>query len=127
VAAPKDAMSVSASLSHPRAERSSRRRLRQRADAAMPTKKFRLLSAAMAGGLLLTGLTAAAIANTGHVPARAALAVNRAFSPPVNLDNCPTLAEGYAGGCINQLQTELSGWHIRSRDREGRRTFPAGP
>ena len=26
----------------------------------------------------------------------------------MNLDNCPTLAEGYTGGCINQLQTELN-------------------
>jgi peptidoglycan hydrolase-like protein with peptidoglycan-binding domain len=74
----------------------------------MPTKKFRLLSVAMAGGLVLTGATAAAIANTGHAPARAPLAANTASSPPVNLDNCPTLAEGYTGGCINQLQTELN-------------------
>jgi hypothetical protein len=109
VATPKDAMPVSASLSHPRAERSLRRRLRQRVDAAMPTKKFRLLSVAMAGGLVLAGVTAAAITNTGHLtPARAALAANMASSPPVNLDNCPTLAEGYTGGCINQLQTELN-------------------
>jgi peptidoglycan hydrolase-like protein with peptidoglycan-binding domain len=108
VAIPKDAMSVSASLSHPRAEHSSRRRLRQRVGAAMPTKKFRLLSVAMAGGLVLTGATAAAIANTGHAPARAPLAANTASSPPVNLDKCPTLAEGYTGGCINQLQTELN-------------------
>jgi hypothetical protein len=26
----------------------------------------------------------------------------------VNLDNCPTLSEGYQGGCVNQLQTELN-------------------
>ena len=108
MATPKDAMSASASLSHPRAERQSRRRLRQRVGAAMPTKKSRLLSVAMAGGLVLTGVTAAAIANTGHAPARAALAATLASSPPVNLDNCPTLAEGYTGGCINQLQTELN-------------------
>ena len=108
MATPKDAMSVSASLSHPRAERSSRRRLRQRVGGAMPTKKFRLLSVAMAGGLVLTGVTAAAIANTGHAPARAALAANMASSPSVNLDNCPTMALGYQGGCASQLQQELT-------------------
>jgi len=108
VAAPKDAMPVSASPSHPRAERSYRRRLRQRVGPAMPTKKIRLLTAAMAGGVVLTGLTAAAIANIGHAPTHAALAANMASSPPVILDNCPTLAEGYNGGCINQLQTELN-------------------
>ena len=108
MATPKDPMSVSASLSHPRAERSSRR-LRQRGGAVMPTKKFRLLSVAMAGGLVLTGVTAAAIANTSHAPTHAALAASTASSPPaVNLDNCPTLAEGYTGGCISQLQTELN-------------------
>jgi peptidoglycan hydrolase-like protein with peptidoglycan-binding domain len=108
VATPKDAMPASASPGHLRAERSPRRRLRQRVDAAMPTKKSRLLSIVMAGGLVLAGVTAAATTNTGHAPARAALAANMASSPPVNLDNCPTLAEGYAGGCINQLQTELN-------------------
>jgi hypothetical protein len=108
VATPKDAMSVSESPNQPRAERSPRRRLRQRVGAAMPTKKIRLLSVAMAGGLVLTGVTAAAIANTGHKPTHTALAANMASSPTVNLDNCPTLAEGYTGGCINQLQTELN-------------------
>ena len=73
----------------------------------MPTKKVRLLSAAMAGGLALTGVTAA-VTSTGHAPARTALAADKASSPPVNLDNCPTLAEGYVGGCVNQLQTELN-------------------
>ena len=108
MAAPKDLMSDPASPSHPRAERSSRRRLRQRVGAAMPTKKTRLLTVAMAGGLALTGATAAAIANIGHTPTHAALAANMASSPPANLDNCPMLAEGYHGGCINQLQTELN-------------------
>ena len=32
----------------------------------------------------------------------------RASSPPVILDNCPTLQMGYRGGCVNQLQTELN-------------------
>lgn len=108
MATPKDAKSISASLSHLRADRSSRRRLRQRVGAAMPAKKFRLFSVAMAGGLVLTGATAAASANTGHAPARAALAANMASSPSVNLDNCPTMALGYQGGCASQLQQELT-------------------
>lgn len=74
----------------------------------MPTKKYRLLSVAMAGGLVLTGVTAAAIANTGHAPTRAALAADMASLPSVNLDNCPTMALGYQGGCASQLQQELS-------------------
>lgn len=73
----------------------------------MPTKKVRILSAAIAGGLVFTGVTAAAI-TPGHAPARAALAANTASSPPVNLDNCPVLSEGYQGGCVSQLQTELN-------------------
>jgi Putative peptidoglycan binding domain len=74
----------------------------------MPTKKVRILSAAMAGGLVVTGVTAAAI-TAGHTPARAALAANMASSPPVNLDNCPMLSEGYQDvGCVSQLQTELN-------------------
>jgi peptidoglycan hydrolase-like protein with peptidoglycan-binding domain len=74
----------------------------------MTTKKIRLLSAAaMAAGLVLTGVTAAAVANTGHTPTRTTLAADIASSA-VNLDNCPILAEGYHGGCVNQLQTELN-------------------
>ena len=73
----------------------------------MPTKKVRILSVAMAGGLVLTGVTTAVIA-PGHAPARAALAANTASSPSANLDNCPTLAEGYQDGCVSQLQTELN-------------------
>ena len=56
----------------------------------------------------MTGVTAATIVNTGHAPTHAGLAANMAASPPVNLDNCPMLAEGYHGGCINQLQAELN-------------------
>lgn len=73
----------------------------------MPTKKIRILSIAMAGGLVVTGVSAAAI-TSGHTPTRAALTANMASSPPVNLDNCPVLAEGYTGGCAAQLQTELN-------------------
>jgi len=73
----------------------------------MPTMKVLILSVAMAGGLVLTGVTTAAI-NTGHAPTRAALAANVASSPLVDLDNCPNLAEGDHSGCVNQLQTELN-------------------
>ncbi len=75
----------------------------------MPAKKVRLLAVAMTGGLALAGVTAAAVTNSSHAPAHAALAANVASSSAVNLDNCPTLAEGYpAGGCVIQLQTELN-------------------
>ena len=74
----------------------------------MPTKKVRILSVAIAGGLVFTGVTAAVI-TPGHAPARAALAANTASPPPVNLDNCPMLSEGYQDvGCVSQLQTELN-------------------
>jgi hypothetical protein len=74
----------------------------------MPTTKVRILSVAIAGGLVLTGVTAAVI-TPGHAPARAALAANTASSPPVTLDNCPMLSEGYQDvGCVSQLQTELN-------------------
>lgn len=48
----------------------------------MRTKTVRLLSAAMVGGLVFTGMTAAAIANTGHVSARAVLAADTVSSAP---------------------------------------------
>ena len=59
---------------------------------------------------MLAGVTIAAIPNTGHKPTHEALAANLASSSSaVNLDNCPTLAEGYPpGGCVIQLQTELN-------------------
>ena len=73
----------------------------------MHTKKIRLISAAMAGGLVLTGVTATAIANTSPVPTHVDLTANMTSSA-INLDNCPTLAEPYHGGCVNQLQAELN-------------------
>jgi peptidoglycan hydrolase-like protein with peptidoglycan-binding domain len=115
VATPKDAMSASASPSHPRAGRSSQW-WRQRAGAATPAKKFSLLSVAMAGGLVIAGVTTAAIPDTGHTPtthdslaAANAASSSVASSPAVNLDDCPILTEGYPpGGCVIQLQTELN-------------------
>jgi peptidoglycan hydrolase-like protein with peptidoglycan-binding domain len=73
----------------------------------MSTKKLRIFSIAMAGGLAVTGATVAGM-TSGHAPAHAALAAHMASSPPVNLDNCAVLAEGYTGGCAAQLQTELN-------------------
>jgi len=74
----------------------------------MRTKTIRLFSVVMAGGLIFTGVAVAASSHTGHVANHAVLAADKTGLPPVNLDNCPTLAEGYHGGCIDQLQTELN-------------------
>ena len=79
----------------------------QEGNLPMRNKKARIFSAVMGAGLIFGGATAAII-NTGHESTPAALAAKVASSPPVNLDNCPVLAEGYQGGCINQLQTELN-------------------
>ena len=76
----------------------------------MPAKKVHLLAVAVTGGLVLAGVTTAAFTDTGHAPTthEALTAANVVSSPAVILDNCPTLAEGYHGGCVNQLQTELN-------------------
>ncbi len=60
---------------------------------------------------MLVGVTSAAIPNTGHTPTThdSLAATNVASSSAVNLDDCPTLTEGYPpGGCVIQLQTELN-------------------
>jgi len=67
-----------------------------------------IAAATTAGGLLLAGVTATAAPGAGHSPARAQLAAYSASAPSVVLDNCPVLAQGYQGGCVNQLQTELN-------------------
>jgi hypothetical protein len=72
----------------------------------MPTK-MSVLSVVMAGGLAFAGVTAAGV-TTGHAPAHGVMTARAAVSPLVNLDNCPVLAEGYDGGCVNQLQNELN-------------------
>jgi hypothetical protein len=49
-----------------------------------------------------------------------------ASSPPVNLDNCPALAEGDSSGCISQLQTELNailGLHLSVDGTFGHDTY----
>jgi len=63
----------------------------------------------MAGGLAITGVAIGAGLNSGQVPKHAVLAANESPVSAVNLDNCPTLAEGYHGGCVDQLQAELNG------------------
>ena len=74
----------------------------------MRTRHIHVLSAATAGSLVLTAM----IATTSTHPARAsghgALAAETVASPAVNLDNCPTMALGYQGGCASQLQQELN-------------------
>ena len=82
-------------------------RSNQSREPVMSRKKISILSIVMAGGLVFAGVTAAGV-TTGYAPPRPALAANAAASPPVNLDNCPVLAEGYHGGCVNQLQAELN-------------------
>jgi len=67
-----------------------------------------IASATAAGGLLLAGVTAAAFPGAGHSPSRVQLAAYSASAPSIALDNCPILAQGYQGGCVNQLQTELN-------------------
>lgn len=64
-----------------------------------------IISAVTAGGLLATG-TAMAGHNAGPPLAHATLAAQ--VVPGVNLDSCPTLAEGSQGGCVSELQTELN-------------------
>jgi peptidoglycan hydrolase-like protein with peptidoglycan-binding domain len=63
----------------------------------------------MAGGLAITGVAIGASLNSGQVPKHAVLTADTSPVSAVNLDNCPTLAEGYHGGCVDQLQAELKG------------------
>jgi peptidoglycan hydrolase-like protein with peptidoglycan-binding domain len=67
-----------------------------------------IISGAMAAGLLLTGIAAADTFQSGIASTHAALAAEVASLPAVNLADCPTLSEGYQGGCINQLQMDLN-------------------
>jgi peptidoglycan hydrolase-like protein with peptidoglycan-binding domain len=74
----------------------------------MKGKTAWMTSATAAGGLLLAGVTAAAFPAASHSPSRAQLAAYSASAPSAVLDNCPVLAQGYQGGCVSQLQTELN-------------------
>ena len=73
----------------------------------MRGRSFRIIATAMAGGLAITGVAIGANLNSGQAPKHAVLTANT--SPVVILDNCPTLKEGYHGGCVDQLQAELNG------------------
>jgi hypothetical protein len=79
----------------------------------MPTKKVRILSAAMAGGLVFTGVTASVI-TTGHAPARAALAADTA-GPVPDLGTCTNqlMAVGSSGPCVESLQQSLAALGIK--------------
>jgi peptidoglycan hydrolase-like protein with peptidoglycan-binding domain len=75
----------------------------------MHKKSIGLISASMAGALLVTGVAISASSGPTHgttKPPHAALALYAASTS--SLDNCPTLASGYQGGCANQLQTDLN-------------------
>ena len=80
----------------------------------MQKKTTSLISAAMAGALFFSGVAIAADHHSAsphatHGSTQSAHVVLTADTmPAINLDNCPTLAIGYHGGCVNQLQTELN-------------------
>lgn len=74
----------------------------------MRKKTTGVLSAATAGGLLLTGVVTATSHSTGHVSVHANRAAYTTTSPAVSLDNCPTLLVGAQGDCVSQLQTDLN-------------------
>jgi len=75
----------------------------------MQPKKLRVLSAITVGSLALAVAGVAASPGTSHAATHAVLTAQTESSPPVNLDNCPTLYTGYPrGGCVAQLQTELN-------------------
>lgn len=73
----------------------------------MRKKTAGALSAATAGGLLLTGMITATSHSAGHVSVHANRAAYTTTSAAVSLDNCPTLLVGAQGDCVTQLQTEL--------------------
>jgi hypothetical protein len=64
------------------------------------------LSAVLAGGLLVTVVTAGS--SNGSAAQHVRLRTASAAGVLADLDNCPTLAEGYHGGCVDQLQSELN-------------------
>jgi peptidoglycan hydrolase-like protein with peptidoglycan-binding domain len=66
------------------------------------------ISAAAAAGLFLTGAVTAFHDIITPAPGHTKLAANSSVAPTINLDNCPTLTEGYHGGCVDQLQSELN-------------------
>ena len=61
------------------------------------------IGATVLAGLLIAGVT---IHDGSPHPTLTTTAASTGYA---NLDDCPTLEEGYQGGCVNQLQTELNG------------------
>ncbi len=74
----------------------------------MRTRHIQVLSAATAGSLVLTAVIATTSTHPARASGHAALAAETLAAPAVNLDNCPTMALGYQGGCASQLQQELT-------------------
>jgi peptidoglycan hydrolase-like protein with peptidoglycan-binding domain len=74
----------------------------------MRTRHIHVLSAATAGSLVLTAVIATTSTHPARASGHAALAAEMVAAPAVNLDNCPTMALGYQGGCASQLQQELT-------------------
>ena len=75
----------------------------------MQPRKFRILSAIMAGSLTLAVVAITASSGTSQTATNTALAAKTETFPPVNLNDCPTLHTGYpTGGCVAQLQTDLN-------------------
>lgn len=75
----------------------------------MHKKSVGLISASMAGALLVTGVALSANSSPTHGPTKPAHAALALYAAPTSsLDNCPTLESGYQGGCANQLQTDLN-------------------
>ena len=72
----------------------------------MRTRHIHVLSAATAGSLVLTAVIATTSTHPARASGHAALAAEMAAAPAVNLDNCPTMALGYQGGCASQLQQQ---------------------
>lgn len=63
-------------------------------------------SAVLAGGLLVTGVAVGGSpAPASHPKTKAAASVTGEYA---NLDECPLLSVGYHGGCVQQLQADLS-------------------
>jgi len=74
----------------------------------MRTRHIQVLSAATAASLALTAVIAITSTHPARAAGHAALAAKMVAAPAVNLDNCPTMALGYQGGCASQLQQELT-------------------
>jgi peptidoglycan hydrolase-like protein with peptidoglycan-binding domain len=71
-------------------------------------RKFRILSAAMAGSLALAVAAISVSSGASETATNAALTAHTGSFPAVDLSNCPILHTRYHGGCVAQLQTDLN-------------------